>query len=501
MPTFHIEQFGCRATQADGAAIERQLLDRGCTLANSSSAADVVVLNTCTVTAAADAQARDAIRKLHTINPATQIIVTGCYAQRAPEELAALPGVTVVVGNSHKPQIPDLVVNSYSSPSRNFVPVHKLAGFSVANRTPAGPLGDRSVGAQYIAPQLATKPPTSRSDFSVESNRRPHPAPILVGDIFHQHEVLVAPVLGGENNHTRPTLKIQEGCDNRCAFCVIPFVRGKSRSLPAETVLQEIRSLVDSGYKEIVLSGINLGAWGRDFSPRRNFLDLLRHVLDETKVDRLRLSSIEPLDVTRDLVALFASSPRLAQHFHMPLQSASDKILAAMHRWYRSEHYARRIDFIREQLPNAAIGADVIAGFPGETEADHAATMNFIASRPFTYLHVFSYSMRPGTRAANLPDHLPGATIKRRARELRALSEKKSAAFHRSQSGRMLSLLTLRHSDATESSDWTPALSSNFLKLRLAGSWPPNRLVDAICSSHSHSVCVQKRPAAHLELI
>src|SRR6266853_1119937 len=443
MPAVHIEQFGCRATQADGAAIERQLLERGCTLANSPNAADVVVLNTCTVTAAADAQARDAIRKLHATNPAIRIIVTGCYAQRAPEELAALPGVSLVIGNSHKPQIPDLVVNSYSSPSPNFVPVHKLAGFSVANRTPAGQLGDCSVGAPYIAPQLATKPPTSRFDFSVESNRTSHPAPILVGNIFDQHEVLVAPVLGGENNHTRPTLKIQEGCNNRCAFCVIPFVRGKSRSLPPETVLQEIRNLFDSGYKEIVLSGINLGAWGRDFSPRRNFLDLLRHVLDETKVDRLRLSSIEPLDVTRDLVALFASSPRLAQHFHMPLQSASDKILAAMHRWYRSEHYARRIDFIREQLPNAAIGADVIAGFPGETEDDHAATMNFIASRPFTYLHVFSYSVRPGTRAANLPSQVPAATIKLRARELRALSERKSLEFRASQLGRTHRVLTL----------------------------------------------------------
>src|SRR5216684_5866596 len=184
MPAFHIEQFGCRATQADGAAIERQRLVRGCTLANSPNAADVVVLNTCTVTAAADAQARDAIRKLYRINPAVQIIVTGCYAQRAPEELAALPGVAFVVGNSHKPQIPDLVVNSYSSPSPNFVPVHKLAGFSVANRTPAGQLGDRSVGVQYIAPQPASKPPTSRCDFSVASDRTPRPAPILVGNIF-----------------------------------------------------------------------------------------------------------------------------------------------------------------------------------------------------------------------------------------------------------------------------------------------------------------------------
>src|SRR5262249_39672770 len=155
-----------------------------------------------------------------------------------------------------------------------------------------------------------------------------------IGDVFDYHHVLIAPVLGGEGNHTRPTLKIQDGCNNRCSFCVIPFVRGNSRSLPPQTVLAEIGKLASSGYKEIVLSGINLGAWGRDLSPRVEFLELLQQVLDETDVARLRLSSIEPLDVTRDLVSLFASTDRLADHFHMPLQSASDKILAAMHRWY-----------------------------------------------------------------------------------------------------------------------------------------------------------------------
>jgi threonylcarbamoyladenosine tRNA methylthiotransferase MtaB len=438
MPTFYIQQFGCRATQADGAAIERQLLDRGCTLGDSAATADVVVLNTCTVTSAADAQARDTIRKLHAGSPATRIIVTGCYAQRAPEEIAALPGVSFVVGNSHKPQIPDLISPpaARSATSPDFISLHALTGTS---------------------------------------------APVLTGDIFEQQEVLVAPVLGGEGNHTRPTLKIQDGCNNRCTFCVIPFVRGKSRSLFPETVIDEVRGLSESGYKEIVLSGINLGAWGRDLAPRRDFLDLLRQILDQTPVERLRLSSIEPLDVTRDLVALFASTNRLAEHFHMPLQSGSDHILAAMHRWYRSEHYSRRIEFIREQLPHAAIGADVIAGFPGETEDDHATTMHFIESRPFTYLHVFSYSVRPGTRAAALANHVSPATIKRRARELRALSEAKSVAFHRAQSGRALSVLTLRHSDSTGSAEWTPTLSSNFLKLRLAGSWLPNQFVKAVC--------------------
>jgi threonylcarbamoyladenosine tRNA methylthiotransferase MtaB len=446
MTTFYIEQFGCRATQADGAAIERQLLDRGCTIATSAAAADVVVLNTCTVTAAADAQAREAIRKLHTSNPSRRIIVTGCYAQRAPEEIAVLPGVSLVVGNSHKPQIPTLI-----APNSDFIRIDTLT-------------------------------------LPSSANSKTGPAPILAGNIFDQHEFLASPVFGGEGNHTRPTLKIQDGCNNRCAFCVIPFARGKSRSLTPEAILNEIRALSNAGHKEIVLSGINLGAWGRDLSPRQDFLKLLRRILDETSVARLRLSSIEPLDVTRDLVALFASTDRLAQHFHMPLQSASDRILSAMHRWYRSEHYARRLEFIREELPHAAIGADVIAGFPGETEDDHATTMDFIESRPFTYLHVFSYSARPGTRAAMLPNHVSPATIKRRARELRDLGEAKAAAFHRTQSGRTLSVLTLRHSDSTESAEWTPAISSNFLKLRVAGCWPANQLIDAVCSSSPRSL-------------
>src|SRR6266403_249440 len=394
MATFYIQQFGCRATQADGAAIERQLLDRGCTAASESASADVVVVNTCTVTASADAQARDAIRKLHAANPAARVIVTGCYAQRAPEELAALPGVSWVVGNSHKPQIPDLLQTLSSHPSTS-----ASDGFFPAAALEADPMSLLRA-----------------------------PAKILTGDIFEQNVLLSAPVLGGEGNHTRPTLKIQDGCDSRCSYCVIPFVRGKSRSLPPEMVLQEIQRLSESGFREIVLSGINLGTYGRDLSPYVEFEDLLRRILDETSVERLRISSIEPLDVTQDLVELFAGTDRIAQHFHMPLQSGSDRILAAMHRWYRAEHYARRVELIHDRLPNAAIGADVITGFPGESEADHAATLEFISERPFTYLHVFSFSQRPDTKAATLSNEVPPAVIKRRARELRALSEAKASA-------------------------------------------------------------------------
>jgi threonylcarbamoyladenosine tRNA methylthiotransferase MtaB len=411
MSTFYIEQFGCRATQADGAAIERQLREQGCVAAGGADSADVVVLNTCTVTAAADAQARDAIRKIHAANPATRIIVTGCYAQRAPEEIASLAGVTHVVGNSHKPQIPHLV------------------------RTIA-----------------ATPAPVVREDPLPY-----HSVPILRGDIFSVSEVLVAPVLGGEGNHTRPTLKIQDGCNSRCSFCVIPFVRGKSRSLPVASVLAEIQRLADS-----------------DLTPRVEFLDLLCQILEETSVERLRLSSIEPLDVTQDLIELFAQNQRLAPHFHMPLQSANNRILAAMHRWYRAEHYARRVELIRERLPNAAIGADVITGFPGETEAEHAATMRFIEERPFTYLHVFSYSVRPGTRAAALSGHLPGEAIKRRARELRAVGETKAAEFRESQVGRSLRVLTL-HRKPQDDLAQTPALSENYLSVQIPEVLPHNQ--------------------------
>ena len=490
MPTFHIQQFGCRATQADGAGLERQLLERGCVAVSEAAAADIVVLNTCTVTAAADAQARDAIRKIHIRNPAARLIVTGCYAQRAPEELAALPGVSWVVGNSHKPQIPQLIGDLSSNAPPSSVP----GFFPIAALHPDSTVPFHSfVGAQHPPPPLGN---------------------ILVGNIFDRSEFLSAPVLGGESNHTRPTLKIQDGCNLRCSYCVIPFVRGKSRSLPPNSVIEEIQrltvgqaflpvhspaSLAPSPAREIVLSGINLGTYGRDLSPRVEFIDLVRRILDDTTVERLRISSIEPLDVTRDLIDLFASNDRIAHHFHMPLQSGSDRILAAMHRWYRSEHYARRVELIRERLPHAAIGADVIAGFPGETDADHAATLAFIERLPFTYLHVFSYSSRPGTKAASLPNHVAGNIIKRRARELRALGEHKSAAFRRSQLGRTLRVLTLRRDDSAEgrAADTTPALSTNFLKVSVSGAYPPNLWLDVLIASEDGN-CVAGDPAVSL---
>ena len=302
------------------------------------------------------------------------------------------------------------------------------------------------------------------------------PAKILTGDIFEQAAVQIAPSEFGEAGRTRPILKIQDGCNNRCAYCVIPFVRGKSRSLPPDAVITEVQKLVDAGAKEVVLSGINLGSYGRDLTPRASLVATVRRILEETSLERLRFSSIEPQDVTEEFIQLVASSERVAAHFHVPLQSGSDRILREMHRWYRSEHYAKRIQRIRRHSSDAGIGADVIVGFPGETDEEFQTTVDFIERLPLTYLHVFSFSVRPGTAAAAFSEqqHVAPGLIRERARFLRTLSEKKASAFRAAQSGRTLRALTL----ARTSDDWTEALTGNYLKVKVKGRRLPNEWCD-----------------------
>jgi threonylcarbamoyladenosine tRNA methylthiotransferase MtaB len=376
------------------------------------------------------------------------VIVTGCYAQRAPEELAALDGVSWVVGNLHKPEIPGLIQEMIR-----------------ASKAPA----PSAAGNGFV--------PVSMIGTAARATGR-NAAQILTGDIQEQRELLVAPIEGGEAGHTRPVLKIQDGCNKRCSYCVIPHVRGRSRSLAPETVIAEIQKLCEGGAHEVVLSGIDLGNYGRDLAPHAKLGELLRRVLDETSIERLRVSSVEPMDVTEDLIAIFAASERMARHVHMPLQSGSDRILAAMHRWYRAEHYARRAELAREWLPDAAIGADVIAGFPGETEEDHQATLAFIERLPLTYLHVFSFSARPGTPAAELREQVPDQWITRRARELRALGERKKAEFQTAQIGRAVRVLTLNRSGNKAGGPWTRAISSNFLDVNVPGIWSAGRFLD-----------------------
>ncbi|MGH6628326.1 MAG: MiaB/RimO family radical SAM methylthiotransferase, partial [Burkholderiales bacterium] len=315
---------------------------------------------------------------------------------------------------------------------------------------------------------------------------------VMVGKI--SEEFHFAPVF--PDSCTRPTLKVQDGCDARCSFCIIPEVRGASRSLPPDKVIEQVRQLERASYKEIVLSGINLGSYGKDLERRITFLGLLERILNETSIPRLRISSIEPMDVSPELIRLVTQEPRLAQHFHVPLQSGCDRILRLMNRRYWVAHYAERIHAIREQIPDCAIGADVMVGFPGETGEDHRASLRLVESLPFTYLHVFPYSSRPGTPAAERAGHLNGRIIHERGQEMRALMAGKRQVFLESQIGRTLSVLTL--DEAEEGA--RVALSTNYLKLVLPNvEIPANTLLEA-CVGRVHDGLVYGYPETEVAI-
>jgi threonylcarbamoyladenosine tRNA methylthiotransferase MtaB len=294
---------------------------------------------------------------------------------------------------------------------------------------------------------------------------------VLVGKITPEFHF--APAI--PDDRTRPTLKVQDGCNARCSFCIIPSVRGPSRSLAPDAVIEEVWQLEGRGYRELVLSGINLGSYGRDLGRSIDFVALLERILGETAISRIRISSIEPMDVTPELIRLASREKRVAEHFHVPLQSGSDRILRLMNRRYWTEQYAERILAIREALPQAGIGADVMVGFPGETDRDYALTAELIERLPFTYLHIFPYSARPGTPAAARPEQVNGRAARERARDLQSRIARKREAFLDSQIGRTLSVLTLDDAAGTDRA----ALSSNYLKVSLpSADLSANVLVD-----------------------
>ncbi len=420
MAEYHVENFGCRASQADGEIISAELRHRGLRPASSPAQADVIIANTCSVTAQADRTARAFLRKVHRENPSARILVTGCYAQRAPQEVAALPGVHAVIGNSHKALVP-----SMAEQAAGFVP---LAALSV---------DDTFAHSELSMPQSGWYP-------------------------------------GGQ---TRPNLKVQDGCGNRCSFCIIPTTRGHSRSLSLEACLESVRAFASAGGIEMVLSGINLGRWGRDLQPQRTLEELVGEILSRTSLPRLRLSSVEPMDWTPPLLALFRgpSAARLARHAHLPLQSGSDAILRAMHRRYRPWHYAEKLRLIRETMPDAAIGADVMVGFPGETEALFEESFAFIAAQPFTYLHLFPFSPRPGTRAWQLAQQypVPPRVAAERSGRLRELIAARNLVFRKSFLDRELPAVTLH----TPQGNRARALTDNFLEVRLDTWLPANQSV------------------------
>jgi threonylcarbamoyladenosine tRNA methylthiotransferase MtaB len=390
------------------------LLDGAATPADSLLVADVVVVNTCTVTAEADREARQLIRRIASRNPQARIVVTGCYAQRAPDELAALPGVSHVVGNSHKPILGQLTLKMLDI------------------------------------------------DYSAEPVGR---AEVFCSDIFLENELKSESHLGS-GGRTRAIVKVQDGCNANCSFCIIPSVRGRSRSLAPRSVIDEIATLVDRGYKEVVLSGIHLGTYGRDLNTKTSLESLVTSILDAAPgLQRLRLSSIEPLEVTPNIIELVATNPRMAHHFHIPLQSGSSRVLRAMRRPYQPEYYSDLLNRIRFRIADASIGADVMVGFPGETDEEFSQTFRLIEDSPLTYLHVFPYSSRPGTLAAGLTGQVPSHVANFRAKAMRQLITRKHAAFLASMAGRVLDVLVLQRGEG---------LTGNFLKVRTPEELPVN---------------------------
>jgi threonylcarbamoyladenosine tRNA methylthiotransferase MtaB len=443
--TFHVEHFGCRAARADGEAVSDRLRAAGLGEQNPA-AADVVVVNTCSVTAEADRAARAFIRRAHRLNPAARVVVTGCYAQRAPEELAELAGVAAVVGNSHKALAPGIILDL----------VRDRAG--VASQAPPELVSVRSLLVGGV--------------------------PIWADDRFAHsflEEAQLAPGL-----QTRPNLKIQEGCGNRCTFCVIPQTRGSSRSLPAASVLKQVEGFLTAGGNELVLSGINLGRWGRDLpalkdSWRLTLAGLVRQIFDETALPRLRLSSIEPMDWDAGLIGLMAEfgGTRLARHAHLPLQSGSDAVLRRMHRRYRPWHYAEKVAaLVQAAGPELTLGADVMVGFPGETDDEFTETLELVRALPFGYLHLFPFSPRPGTRgwALHAEAPVPAAVVEERMATLRILAAERSENHRKQFVGRELEAITLHTPADLDGRGWTAALTENFLPVEIEGRLPANRL-------------------------
>ena len=405
---FAVVTFGCRVNQADSFAIERGLRAGGGTAA-PVEAADVVVVNSCSVTASADQGTRQAIRRIVRTNAGARIVATGCYASRAAEEVAALPGVVAVVPNVEKEALVERI--------------------------------------------LETVEPTTAVRFGG-------------GD-----GACGAPIRPGERGRTAYTLRVQTGCDEACAYCIIPSTRGRGRSVALPRVLDEVDEAVAAGYRELQLTGVHLGSYGRDLTPPSSLVALLRALAAHPADFLVRMSSLEPMDCTPAVVELVTGSPRFAPHFHLPLQHASDTVLRRMRRPYTAAEYRTVVADIRERLPHAAIGSDVVVGFPGETDADAAATLGFLEESPLTYLHVFPYSDRPGTEASGMSGKVDGRRIRERARAVRAAGAALAARFRAAQIGSVRPGLTLAQGGGTV------VLTDNYLRVRVPQDRPENERV------------------------
>ncbi|HEY6895484.1 MAG TPA: tRNA (N(6)-L-threonylcarbamoyladenosine(37)-C(2))-methylthiotransferase MtaB [Rhodanobacteraceae bacterium] len=406
---YSVVTFGCRVNQADSLGFEAELRAAGA-VESAPNAADVVIVNTCSVTATADQGARQTIRRIARDNPQARIVVTGCYATRRADEVAQLPRVARVVPNEEKPVLVRLIRGVTERPA-----------FEEAE-TCSVDAGDGPCG-RAIEPGVA-----GRTAF---------------------------------------TLRVQTGCAEPCSYCIIPTTRGAPRSVAMADVLSDVERIAASGFKEIVLTGVHLGSYGRDLESRSTLLELLealdRQATASGREILFRISSLEPMDCSPEIVDLVAASDRFAPHFHLPLQHASNRVLTAMRRPYTIEQYAALADRIRDRIPHASIGSDVIVGFPGETDGDADRLVSYLQRSPLTHVHVFPYSDRPGTDASKMAAKVGGTAVRERGRRVREVAQQLTSAFRAAQVGTAHRALTIE--------DGTLAVTGNYLKLRI----PPGR--------------------------
>ena len=456
---FHIITFGCKVNQCDTAGMARELTARGWGAAAPGATPDLVLVNTCTVTARADQQARQAIRRLAREHPETPIWVTGCYGQRAPAEVTALPGVQTVFGNQEKGRLAYLL--------RDY-PGHLF----VAPDSPSPLMGEGWGGGENINPPPPSPLPPGEGEEVISAKRS-----LNVGEPFKGLRRLVGtfssspPFQAWEVHqtpgHTRAWLKIQEGCSHQCRYCIVPKVRGPRRSLDPESVLAAFHKLAGLGYREVVLTGVDLGQYGLDHAPASSLAALVRRVANQAWPFRVRLSSLEPMMVTPELLDELAAWGDFCPHFHLPLQSGAAPVLAAMGRPYGPGEFRDLVREISRRFPGAGLGLDVLVGFPGESDADFEATRSLVEGLPVTYLHVFPYSPRPGTPAADLPP-LPGNLVQARARIMRELGQAKKIQFLEAQLGQVREVLV---EGPAAPAGWLQGLSDHYLRVTFPG--PP----------------------------
>ena len=433
---------GCKLNQCETAQMQQALLAEGFRLARWDEPADIRVINTCTVTAKSDRTCRREIHLAKRLDPDCVVAVTGCYAQVDPETVAAISGVDLVLGNIEKLRLAE-----------------HLSGM-------LGRRGRLASGASTELADLAGAPPGSdappRDAWRIAA---PISAPVFVS-AYPEHPGFAGEFITHFYGYTRAFLKVQTGCDSRCAYCIIPAARGPARSMPQADVLRQVRLLATRGFREVVLTGVNLGSWGRD-TGEGSLADLLVSLVERGEVPRFRLSSIEPLEVDVKLMDIIErAGERVARHLHLPLQSGSDPVLDRMDRPYSARQYMAVVNELALRLPDAALGADVIVGFPGETDAEFDETCDFLEHSPLTYLHVFSYSDRPGTVASTMSGKVHPETIHSRSLSLRALGERKNATFCERIMGSEQRVLILRERTGDER---LVGLTGNYAEVLVAG--------------------------------